>query len=102
MYVTIIIIGFFIVLGIIFLNGKGSFLIAGYNTLPEKEKENYDTVSLCKFLGKSMFALAFSMSFWVLSDAFEIKWLFYIGLILFICIILFILIYSNTKNRFKK
>ncbi|CAM3956957.1 DUF3784 domain-containing protein [Mesobacillus zeae] len=98
----IIFIGLFIVLGIIFSNGKGSFLIAGYNTMHKKEKEKYDTVSLCKFMGKAMFSIAFSMAFWVLSDAFKIKWLFYVGLVLFLCTIVFIIIYTNSGNRFKK
>ncbi|MCA1031196.1 DUF3784 domain-containing protein [Bacillus timonensis] len=102
MYTSIIIIGLFIVLGIILLNGKGSFLIAGFNTLPKEEKEKYDTVSLCKFMGKMMFALAFSMSLWVLGEALDITALFISGLILFIGIILFSVIYSNTGNRFKK
>lgn len=89
-------------LGIILSNGKGSFLIAGFNTLPQEEKEKYDTVALCKFMGKMMFALPFSMVFWVLSEAYENNWLFVFGLILFIGIVVFTLIYANTGNRFKK
>lgn len=99
---TIVGIVLFVVLGIILFNGKGSFLIAGFNTLPPEEKEKYDTVALCKFMGKIMFALSFSMVFWVLSDAFEITWLFTFGLILFICLVLYTLVYVNTGNRFRK
>jgi hypothetical protein len=102
MYVPLLIIGLFIVLGVIFSNGKGSFLIAGYNTMPKMEKEKYDTVALCKFMGKMMFSLSFSMAFWVLSDLLGTKWLFNFGLVLFICTILFTLLYANTGNRFKK
>jgi hypothetical protein len=102
MYGMIVIIGLFLGLGIIFSLGKGSFLLAGYNTMPKKEKEKYDSVSLCKFMGKAMFSLAFSMVFWVVSEAFGIKWLFNFGLILFIGIVVFILIYANTGNRYKK
>ena len=36
-------------------------MIAGFNTMSEEEKEKYDTVALCKFMGKTMFALSFSM-----------------------------------------
>lgn len=102
MIVTGIIIGFFVIFGIVLLNGKGSFLIAGFNTLPKKEKEKYDIVALCKFMGKAMFALSFSMVFWILSDALNITWLFILGFVLFIGIVVFILIYLNTGNRFKK
>lgn len=106
MFVTIIImgimIGVFIILGIVLYSGRGSFLIAGYNTMSKEEKDKYDTVALCKFMGKMMFALSFSMVFWMFSEVFEKDWLFTIGLILFIGIVVFMMIYVNTKNRFKK
>lgn len=66
MLITIFIIVLFFVLGIIFYSGRGSSLIAGYNTMPEEEKAKYDTVALCKFMGKMMFALSLSMLFWYL------------------------------------
>ncbi|MGM8214826.1 DUF3784 domain-containing protein [Bacillaceae bacterium W0354] len=102
MIVLMFVIGLFIVLGIFLINGKGSFLIAGYNTMPPEEKEKYDTVALCQFMGKMMFALSFSMLFWVVSEAYEINWLLYFGIALFIGIIVFMLIYINSGNRFKK
>lgn len=91
-----------IVLGIVFINGRGSDLIAGYNTMSPEEKKKYDTVALCKFMGKMTFALAFSMLFWILSLAYEINWLFVFGVVLFIGITVFMLIYIKTGNRFKK
>ena len=60
-------------LGIVFINGKGSFLIAGYNTMPPEEQDKYDTIALCKFMGKMMFALSFSMVFWIISEAYDIN-----------------------------
>lgn len=96
------VIGLFIVMGIFLINGKGSFLVAGYNTMSPEEKETYDTVALCKFMGKMMFALSFSMLFWVFSEAYEINWLFIVGLVLFIAIVVIMLVYINTGNRFKK
>lgn len=92
----------FLLLGIVFMRGKGAFLIAGYNTLSKKEKAKYDEKELCKFMGKSMFALAFSIFLWGLSDLVNIPILFNIGLTLFIGTIIFIIIYGNTQNRFKK
>ncbi|WP_068677791.1 DUF3784 domain-containing protein [Oceanobacillus sp. Castelsardo] len=99
---TISIIILFVILGIFLFNGKGSSLIAGFNTLPEEEKEKYDKVALSKFMGKMMFALSFSMILWVISDMYKIKWLFTFGLILFIGLIVYIFVYTNTGNRFKK
>jgi len=82
----------FIVLGIILINGKGSLLIAGYNTMPPEEKKKYDVVTLCKFIGKMMFSLSFSMLFWLLSEPLEISWLFYFGLVLFLGKVAFMII----------
>lgn len=102
MIITLLLIGLFIGLGIVFINGKGSFLIAGFNTMTPEEKKNYDTNALCTFMGKMMFALSFSMLLWFISEAYEINWLFYVGLVLFLVIITYMLIYVNTGNRFKK
>lgn len=96
------VIALFIIFGIFLLNGKGSSLIAGYNTMPPEEKEKYDAVRLTKFMGKMMFVLSFSMLFWIFSIAFEMIWLFHLGLILFFGIVVFIVIYVNTGDRFKK
>ena len=98
----IFIIGLFVLLGIILSIGKGSFLIAGFNTMSKKEKEEYDVVSLCKYMGKFMFMIAFCIILFVLSDVFAMKVLFNIGLMLFFVALIFTMIYSNTGNRFKR
>ncbi|MGD6804636.1 DUF3784 domain-containing protein [Rossellomorea vietnamensis] len=102
MIVHLLIIGLFVILGIFLINGKGAFLIAGYNTLPKEEKEKYDTEALCKFMGKMMFALSFSISLWALSEALDMQWLFIAGMVLFMALIFFMLVYINTGSRFKK
>lgn len=90
-----------VILGIVFINGKGSSLIAGFNTMSPEKKKEYDTIALCKFMGKIMFALSFSMVFWVLSVAYEINGLFIIGLVLFVGIVIFAIVNVNIDNRFK-
>ncbi|GKU24165.1 DUF3784 domain-containing protein [Clostridium folliculivorans] len=92
----------FIVLGIVFSLGKGAFLISGYNTLSKEEKAKYDTEALCKFMGKSMFMLAFSVFLWGLSTLLNQHFVFVIGFILFIGTVIFLIIYTNTNNRFRK
>ncbi|MEI3613740.1 DUF3784 domain-containing protein [Pseudogracilibacillus sp. SO30301A] len=92
----------FVLFGINFSFGKGSSLITGFNIMPVEEKEKYDAVALSKFMGKVMFGLSLSMVLWVFSGAYDIEWLFFVGLILFLGIIVFTLIYVNTGNRFKK
>lgn len=92
----------FIIFGVVFSLGKGAFLISGYNMLSKEEKAKYDEKALCKFMGKSMFVLAFSVFLWGLSSLIKQHILFVIGLILFLVTVIFILVYSNTKNRFMK
>ena len=92
----------FIVLGVFLLNGKGMFLIAGFNTLPKEEKEKYDKLALAKFYGKTFLALSASLVFWLLSDILQNNVLFIIGLILFVGIIIFSLVYSKLGDQFKK
>src|SRR5699024_309987 len=91
-----------VLLGIVFSLGKGSSFIAGFNTKSEEEKDEYDVVALCKFMGKMMFALTFSVALWLISQIYDMNSLFYMGLILFIGLIIFLLVYVNTGNRFKK
>lgn len=46
-----ILVAAFAVLSIVLLSGKGSFLIAGYNTSSQKEKSNFNEKRLCRVVG---------------------------------------------------
>lgn len=50
-----IFVALFVILGIIFLCGKGSFLIAGYNTASKVEKEKIDENSYVDSTGNFPF-----------------------------------------------
>ncbi|MBT2583425.1 DUF3784 domain-containing protein [Planococcus sp. ISL-109] len=91
-----------VLLGLYMLQGKGAFLIAGYNTMPKKEKAKYDGPAMARFVGKLLFALAFSMLFWFAGMLLEKSWMFYIGVALFLGFTGFALIYMNTGGRFRK
>ncbi len=41
----------FLVMSIFLFNGKGKWLISGYNTASKKEREKYDEKKLCKGAG---------------------------------------------------
>ncbi len=92
----------FLIFAIILSRGKGGFLLAGYNNLPESEKEQYDKVALCKFMAKMMYGICLSFLLFALSSLFEMKILFNVGLILFIAIVIFGTCYVYTGDRFKK
>lgn len=44
----------FAVLSVLLISGRGSSLIAGYNTASKEEKEKYDEKKLCKVVGYGM------------------------------------------------
>lgn len=46
--ITLVIGLLFLILGIVLFCGKGSWLIAGYNTMSPQEQEKYDEKKLCK------------------------------------------------------
>lgn len=89
-------------LGLYLLQGKGAMLIAGYNTLPEKEKEKYDVVALCKATGKFVIALTFTIALIIAGDLLEMNGLIIAGAVLMVAMIIIGLIYMNTGNRYKK
>ena len=92
----------FLLLGTVFMRGKGAFLIAGYNTSSKEEKAKYDEKALCRFMGKIMFSFAACFLIMATSDLLNVMVPLWTGLILFFCVAIFALIYSNTGNRFKK
>lgn len=90
----------FIILGILIKYGKMYFLIAGYNTMPEEEKEKYDIDGIATVFRNAMFGMAFTMLLgYLLSNYFEYpdieKYAFFGAL----CIgIPYLLIVSNSKK----
>ena len=92
----------FIVLGIVFLCGKGAFLIAGYNPLPSEGKAKVDEAKLTKFMGKLMFALAACWLVVASSEVFQTMLLFWIGFGLFSITAIVGAVYANTGDRFRR
>lgn len=89
-------------LGILFLSGKGAFLIAGYNTSSQAEKAKTDEKALCKAMGKLMFVLAACFLLIAIGSVYAKIYLLWIGFGLFFVITIGFVIYANTGNRFKK
>lgn len=56
----------FVLLGILFRTGRGSWLIDGYNTASKAEKETIDEKKLCSYVGRLMFLFAGHFSYgWI-------------------------------------
>lgn len=92
----------FVLLGILFSQGKGAFLIAGYNTASPAEKARYDEKALCRFMGKLMFVLAACQMVMGLGAAWAGMWLYWLGIALFLASAVGGVIYANTGGRFLK
>nr|WP_276327334.1 DUF3784 domain-containing protein [Exiguobacterium indicum] len=91
-----------LVFAIVLSRGKGASLLAGYNTMSESKKETYDEVALCKFMGKIMYGISFSLLLIAFSEISGYSFLFIVGFVLLVFFIIFAGVFTNTKNRFKK
>jgi uncharacterized membrane protein len=94
----------FIILGITIRFGKASWLIAGYNTSSEQEKEEYDEKALCTFVGRLMFVLAaiwLAMALAKLLFPLIFTTILIIGIFLFVGVVIAAVVYMNAGNRFK-
>jgi preprotein translocase subunit SecG len=100
--VHLVVVVIFVILGIVFLNGKGSFLIAGYNTASKAKKEKIDEKKLCNYTGKLMFVLAGCFLIIAASDIFCKMWLLWTGLVLFLAAAIGGIVFMNTGNRLKR
>ncbi|MCY9547709.1 DUF3784 domain-containing protein [Lysinibacillus xylanilyticus] len=70
--------------------------------MSDSEKEKYNEKALAKFVGKVMYGYCFCLLLLGLNDLFKTDWLFIIGFVLFIGLTIFVVVYANTRNRFKK
>ena len=94
--------GTLVILGLVFRSGRGSFLIAGYNTASKAEKEKIDEKKLCRYVGKLMFLLAGCFLVIMASDLTGKMWLLWLGLALLFGTAIGGVIYLNTGDRLKK
>lgn len=78
-------------LSIALLLGKGSFLIAGYNTASAQEKARYDEKKLCQVMGIGMLLITFSL---VLLALFKEEATF-ISCLMMLASVIFILVASH-------
>ncbi|MEQ6049194.1 DUF3784 domain-containing protein [Lysinibacillus capsici] len=92
----------FLIFAIVLSQGKGAFLLEGFHTMAQEDKEQYDEKALPRFMGKMMYGYCFCVLLWILNEFFHTQWLFHVGLVLFVALTIFLLIYANTGNRFKK
>ena len=86
----------FLLISLSLFTGKGSWLIAGYNTASKKEKEKYDKQKLCRVMG-IMCAIIAAMTgilAWLNDESYAMIY----GIILCIVVITTVF-YVNTKCK---
>jgi len=101
--IIISMIGFiFIMLGVLFLLGKGAFLIAGYNMMSKEEKASYDEKKLTQFIGTITLPIGLTTPLVAIGGIYRITWMIWLYVVIVIGLSVFAIVYTNTKNRFKK
>lgn len=92
----------FAVLSGLLLAGKGAWLIAGYNTASEAEKQKYDEKRLCRTMGAGMaFITVLILLTAIFEDVLPASFAF-ILVILILADVAVMLILSNTYCRIKR
>ena len=73
----------FIIMSVFLLNGKGSFLIAGFNTMSDDKRAAYDEKALCKAVGRLLLSMGILMMLFPLAIQFDLTWLFWLSFVPF-------------------
>ena len=89
----------FLVLGVIFALGKGWKLIAGYNTMSEKERARYDEKKLLRVMSGGMFAFAACMGLSLIGMLLDREQLVMTGYALLVVVAVVVLILANTRAK---
>ena len=87
---------------IILLTGRGSFLVAGFNTMSAENKKEFDRVALCKFMGKILLPMGVLCPGMAISANLNFTWFPVVFIAIVIGLVIFAAIYANTGNRFRK
>lgn len=102
MWIFGLIVLFLVILGVVFLCGKGAFLIAGYNTMSPEEKARWDEKALCKAVGVLMLVCAVFFAVVGLSAVFQNYILLTVSTISFLVVVFAGVVYVNTTKKFKR
>ncbi len=91
-----------IIMSVFLLKGRGAFLIAGYNTLPKSEQAKYDSKAMCKFVGKILLPIGILTPLLPVGLMLGFGWAGIVFAVVVVGLVVFALVYLNTKNRFRK
>lgn len=93
-----------LIIGILLYGGKAGFLLAGYNTMSREEKAKWDEKRLLRFSGKCIIVLSIlpiGMELLILAGL-PFGPVYGIGWTVYVLLIVWMIVYMNTKKRFRK
>ena len=93
-----------LIIGILLYGGKAGFLLAGYNTMSREEKAKWDEKRLLRFSGKCIIVLSIlplGMELLILAGL-PFGSVYGIGWTAYVLLIVWMIVYMNTKKRFRK
>jgi len=90
-----------IVCAVFLFQGKGAWLIAGYNTMSKEQKTKYNAKALCRAVGTFLLFLALVLPVICIGALLDLDVLIYIAIGVLFVIILFFAFYVNTSKRFR-
>ncbi len=88
--------------GLLMAFGKGQAFIMWFITKPRCKKEEIDSLSLCRFIGRLVICASGCVLLWIIGEFTQINVFTIVGLVLLVLIALFGYIYTHTGNRFRK
>ena len=94
-----VLIALFVCFGILFSMGRGGCLIAGWNTMSERERAKYDEEKLMRVVSSGMFALAGAMAVMLAAMLLENKTLRIFSYVLFLAVVIVLVILANTITK---
>ncbi len=89
----------FILLTVVFWKGKGTWLIAGYNMINDKEKEKYSRKKLCRLMSVCMGICSFLLLIMCILGEERIDEYAHIFAVIIIITVIITVILANTLCR---
>jgi len=85
------------IFSIFLLSGRGTFLIAGFNTMSKEQKARYDVNGLCRLIGTITMLFAITTPFLMIESILDWYVWVYLAFVIVLCVIAVYL--ANTKYR---
>lgn len=95
-WIAVVVIIIFLMLSILLLSGRGSFLIAGYNTASKREKSKFDEKRLCRVMGSGLGLITLSMMVLLFFDDSLSEWWIGFQVLFVIVIVIIMIVLANT------